>query len=277
MSGAVEAAAGPALPETVRAALHEAGLARLDGRLDLAIAALASALAQLRTEPYGVPFLARIQLGLTLADAYLDADDRDRARRVLLDEAGYAEQIFQAVRLSGTPEQRHAASAGRLQIRDRAAQVELLGQPAPALDVADWVLGETVNLGDLRGRVVLVEFWATWCRPCLELLPRLAELHRRYAADGLEILALTRYGQVPDGADADEARARERDLVRTVVAGRDLAIRVGIAPDARMQQRYGAMGVPTLALIDRQGRIRTILSGGDETALEAAIEACLAE
>jgi len=261
----------------VRDAMRAAGQARQAGRLDLAIDALASALALLRTEPYGVPFLARIQLGLALTDTYLDAGDRDRARRVLLDESGYAEQVFQAVRLSGSPEQRRAASAGRLQIRDRAAQVELLGQVAPALDVSDWVLGDATTLDDLRGRVVLVEFWATWCRPCLELLPHLAELHRRYAAAGLEILALTRYGQVPDGADANEAQARERDLVRTVVAGRDLAIRIGIAPDARMQPRYGAMGVPTLALIDRQGRVRTIVSGGDDAALEAAIEACLAE
>ena len=71
-------------------------------------------------------------------------------------------------------------------------------------------------------------------------------------------MALTRYGQVPDGADPEEAQARERDLVRTVVAGRGLQIRVGIAPDARVQRRYGAMGVPTLALIDRQGRVRLI-------------------
>ena len=90
-------------------------------------------------------------------------------------------------------------------------------------------------------------------------------------------MALTRYGQVPDGADPEEARARERDLVRTVVAGRGLQIRVGIAPDARVQRRYGAMGVPTLALIDRQGQGPAHGLGGDEAVLEAAIEACLAE
>ena len=276
MSGALAAStAGPVLPDVVREAMRRAGEARRDRRWDLAIAALESALDELRAEPLGAPFLARIQLGLVLADTCLDAGDRERARRLLLDESGYAERIFHLTRLSGSPEQRRAASTGRLQIRDRAAQVELLGQEAPEISVADWVLGEPTMLLELRGKVVLLEFWATWCRPCLELLPKLSELHRRFSDQGLEIVALTRYGQVPTGADPDEARERERDLVRTVVAGRGLQIRVGIAPDARIQQRYGAMGVPTLALIDRQGRVRLSVSGGDEATLEAAIEACL--
>jgi thiol-disulfide isomerase/thioredoxin len=224
-----------------------------------------------------VPFLARVQLGLALADSYLDLGDRERARRVLLDESGYAERIFHLIRLSGTPDQRRMASAGWLQVRDRAVQVELLGQAAPEIEVANWVLGEPTSLGKLRGQVVLLEFWATWCRPCLELLPRLRELHQRYADRGLAVLALTRYSRVPDGADPHEAHAGERDLVRTVIAGRDLEIRVGIAPDERLQRRYGASGVPMLVLVDRAGQVRSIGSGGDERALESTIEACLNE
>jgi thiol-disulfide isomerase/thioredoxin len=278
MSGAPAASkAEPTLPTVVREAMRRAGEARRDGRLDLAIAALESALGELRTEPPVAPFLARIQLGLVLADTYLEAGDRERARQLLLDESGYAERIFHLTRLSGNPEQQRAASTGRLQVRDRAAQVELLDHVAPELSVEDWILGEPATLASLRGKVVLLEFWATWCRPCLELLPKLSELHRRYADQGLEIVALTRYAPTPPGSDHDEARARERDLVRTVVAGRGLGFRVGIAPDARVQQQYGAMGVPTLALIDRQGRVRLIASGGDDATLEVAIEACLAE
>jgi thiol-disulfide isomerase/thioredoxin len=276
MSGAAVADT-QALPAVVLEAMRAAGRARAAGRLDQAVNVLESALEQLRAEPNGAPFLSRVQLGLALADAHLDAGDRERARRLLLDESGYAERIFHLLRLSGTPEQRRMASAGRLQIRDRAVQVELMGQPAPDLDVADWVMGEPTSLALLCGQVVLVDFWATWCRPCLELMPRLRELHHRYAARGLAILALTRYPRVPDGADPDEARARERDLVGTVVSGRGLEIRVGIAPDERLQRRYGASGVPTLVLIDRQGRVRTIASCADEAALEAAIEACLSE
>jgi thiol-disulfide isomerase/thioredoxin len=276
MGGALTAAkAGPVLPDVVREAMQAAGAARRQGRLDLATSALETGFAQLRDDPFGVPFLARVQLGLALADAYLDAGDRPRARQLLLDESGYAERIFHLTRLSGSPEQQRAASAGRLQVRDRAVQVELLGNDAPEIEVADWVQGDPTTLGELRGKVVLLEFWATWCRPCLELLPRLGELHRRFGGQGFEALALTRYPSVPSGADPAESRARERDLVRTVVAGRRLSARVGIAPDAHLQQRYGAMGVPTLVLIDRAGTVRPIASGGDDAEIEAAIEVAL--
>jgi thiol-disulfide isomerase/thioredoxin len=278
-SGAL-AAATLDLPTVVQTAMRRAGAARRDGRLDQAASVLESALERLRAEPYGAPFLARVQLGLALADALVDtgdAGDRERARQLLLDESGYAERIFHLMRLSGSPEQQRAASSGRLQVRDRAAQVERLGQPAPELDVADWVLGEPASLAELRGQVVLLDFWATWCRPCLELLPTLGDLHERYGPRGLAIVALTRYGQVPAGADPTEARSRERDLVGTVIEGRKLAIRAGIAPDARLQRRYGAMGVPTLALIDRAGLVRLIASGGDERGLEVAIEQCVSE
>jgi thiol-disulfide isomerase/thioredoxin len=268
--------AGPAPPDVVREAMQAAGAARRQGRLDLAISGLERGLARLRDEPFSAPFLARVQLGLALADAYLDAGDRPRARQLLLDEAGYAERIFHLTRLSGGPEQQRAASAGRLQVRDRAVQVELLGQDAPELGVEDWIQGDPTTLAELRGKVVLLEFWATWCRPCLELLPRMGELHRRYDDQGLEILALTHYPSVPRGADPAAIRARERDLVRTVVAGRGLSVRVGIAPDARLQQQYGAMGVPTLVVIDRAGTVRLIASGGDDAMIEAAIEAALA-
>lgn len=271
------APAGPAaLPSRAMEAIKDAARARRAGQPEHAITALESGLEDLRAEPFGSPFLGRVQVALALADAYLEADQRERARRLLLDESGYAERIFHLTRLSGTPEQRRAASAGRMQVRDRATQVELLGEPAPEIEVADWVLGEGISLAELHGQVVLLEFWATWCKPCLEMFPRLRALHERHAEQGLHILALTRYGQAPGSADP-EARQRERDLVRTVVADRGLAVRVGIAPDGRLQQRYGANGVPTLVLIDRAGLVRLITSGGDEAALDTAIAAALAE
>jgi thiol-disulfide isomerase/thioredoxin len=277
MSGAATVAE-PGIPSLIRDAMHRAGAARRAGRPDAAAATLASALEQVRAEPFGVPFLARVQLGIALADACLDNGEREQARQILLAESGYAERIFHLTRLSGTPDQVRAASAGRLQVRDRAIQVGLLGQPAPEIEGADWVQGPARSLVGLRGRVVLLEFWATWCRPCLDLMPRLGALHERYGARGLEILAITRYGQAPADRDPAEARARERELVRTVVSGRGLdGIGVGIAPDGRLQRQYGATAVPTLVLIDRAGLVRLIGSGEDEAALDAAIGACLAE
>ena len=247
------------------------------GQPERAISVLDDALSGIRAEPYGTPFMARVQLTLMLADAYLEAESRETARRLLLDESVYCSMIVQALALNGTPEQRRTAMAGRMQVRDRAAQVELLGQAAPELIVSDWTLGEPASLESLRGQVVLLEFWATWCRPCLEMFPRLRDLHSRFATRGLSILALTRYASTPPDADVDAAHARERELVQTVIAERGLEMRVGIAPDGRLQSQYGANGVPTLVLIDRAGRVRLIASGGDDAALEVEIVRCLDE
>lgn len=267
----------PVGSDGIQDALRAAGHARALGDVGAAAAVLSAALSRVRTEPFGAPFASRVRLALSTADAQLDVGDLERARRTLLDEAGYCEQIVQLLALDSTPEQRRAATAGRLQVRDRLAQIELLGETAPELTVADWVTGAPTTLAALSGKVVLLEFWATWCRPCVEMFPRLRDLRDRYGVRGLEIVGLTRYAPAAPGSDDDETRARERQLVETVVSGRGLDIRIGIAPDGRLQSRYGANGVPTLVLIDRAGRVRTVLPGGDDSTLEAEIERCLVE
>ena len=268
----------PGPPSGALAVLVDAARLRAAGRLADAVALVDSALAEARQTPLGVPFPARIQLGLALADLHLAADATDRARSVLAAEVAFAEQIYRLIQRTGTPDQVRATAAGRLQVRDRATQVALLGQPAPALDVADWVLGAPTTLAEQRGRVVLLEFWATWCRPCLEMFPRLTELHAQHAEQGLTVLALTCYGAVPaPAANLAATRASELQTVRQVVADRGLTFGVGIAPDERLQRRYGATGIPTLVLVDRAGIVRFVSSSGEEAALDRTLRALLAE
>ncbi|MGH3563798.1 MAG: TlpA family protein disulfide reductase, partial [Mycobacterium sp.] len=182
------------------AAVIDAAVLRRDGRLDDAVALVEAALAEARAKPLDVPFADRVQLGLALADLYLVTEQRERAHSLLLGEVAFAEQIYRLMRQTGSQEQVRAASAGRYQLRDRAAQVALLGQPAPEIEVADWVLGQPTTLAEQRGRVVLLEFWASWCRPCLAMFPVLRDLHSRHAERGLTIIALTRYAPDP-GSD----------------------------------------------------------------------------
>jgi thiol-disulfide isomerase/thioredoxin len=138
--------------------------------------------------------------------------------------------------------------------RDRAARAARIGQVAPDVAVDTWLIGSPTTLADLRGQVVLLEFWAPWCRPCLRMFAPLQALHDAHAADGLAIVALT-HPYSPSDAAAD-VRAAERDLIRTTVAGRGLTFRVGVMPDDRANQAYGANGVPTSVVIDRDGIVR---------------------
>jgi len=118
---------------------------------------------------------------------------------------------------------------GRCQLRDRATQVALLGSAAPEIEVADWVLGQPTTLAEQHGKVLLLEFWVRWCRPCLAMFPVLRELHSRYAECGLTIAALTRYVLSPRG-DPIADRVRQRDAICQTIAGRGLEIAVGTHP-----------------------------------------------
>ena len=223
---------------------------------------LETALEHARSTPYEVEFRTRVELVLALADAYLSADEIDKARRMIEEEAAFVEKIFQIMQATGTPEQKRAAAGGRVQVRDRARQLALLGAEAPEITVRQWINGEAATLADLRGRVVLLEFWATWCKPCQEMFPKLKKLDEEYRASGLEIVALTRHYLA--SRETASSLAEELELMRSLVRQHDLKFRVGVAETERTQELYGATGLPTLAIIDRTGAVRYAHFGGGE-------------
>ena len=251
-------------------ALAAAARLRREGRANEAVALAELALDKARATPLEVPFSDRVELGLALADLYLTTDQAEQARSLLAIEAAFAEDVVVMMRQSGTPDQVRAASSGHYQVRDRAAQVALLGQPAPEIEVTDWVLGQPTTLVEQRGRVVMLEFWARWCRPCLAMFPTLRDLHGRYHEYGLTILALTRYGPGPTD-DPAAHRVSERTAIEHTIADRGLNIAVGIAPDGRLQQQYGAIGMPTVVLIDRTGVVRFAATARDKAEVERAV------
>ncbi|MBD0370613.1 MAG: TlpA family protein disulfide reductase [Pyrinomonadaceae bacterium] len=237
---------------------------------------LEAALARARENPYKVEFRTHVELGLTLAEIYLEEDAVQKAREVLDERAAFAEKIFQIMQISGTTEQKREASGGRIQIRDRARQVALLGTQAPEISVKDWILGEPATLESLRGRVVLLEFWATWCKPCQAMFGKLKKLDEEYRSRGLEVIALTRHYFAYRGTA--DSQAEELELMRKTVAEHGVEFRVGVAESEATQELYGATGMPTLCLIDRRGHVRYAhFGGGDDPKLSEALRRCLDE
>jgi thiol-disulfide isomerase/thioredoxin len=109
---------------------------------------------------------------------------------------------------------------------------------APTLD------GDTVAIAELRGSVVLVNLWATWCRPCVEELPSLQRLEEGLADDGLRVLAINVDRLPPDRA-ADEVSRFLDEL------GVDLTVLLD--PAGRAETVFGSIGLPTTLVIDRRG------------------------
>jgi thiol-disulfide isomerase/thioredoxin len=127
------------------------------------------------------------------------------------------------------------------------AQPAAVGQPAPALVVTQ-LDGQAFDLKALRGKVVIVNFWATWCSPCRAEMPRLATFYRRYHAQGVELLGLS----------VDEAS--DLATVRQVLQG--VGYPGALAVNAKINGFGPPVAVPMTWIIDRGGVVRARLVSG---------------
>ncbi len=149
---------------------------------------------------------------------------------------------------------------------DRSARLDRLGKPAPAIVATD-VDGKPVSLAEFKGRVVLVEFWATWCPPCVAAIPGLEELERKYHDRGLVILGINVDAMHEDVKDPKAAMsAVRRFLVRHRVTWTNVLNGEGAADFAKA---YGVEEIPANFLVGRDGQIIAVEQSGE--ALERAV------
>jgi cytochrome c biogenesis protein CcmG, thiol:disulfide interchange protein DsbE len=127
-----------------------------------------------------------------------------------------------------------------------AAPAPVVGAPAPDFSLAD-LQGRTLTLSSLRGRTVLVNFWATWCDPCREELPLLDRIARKYP-DALRVIG------VETGDPADAVRSFAEPLGLT-------ALTLVLDPAYAARDLYLVRGLPTSFFIDSGGAIRKIKIG----------------
>ncbi|MFV0389466.1 MAG: redoxin family protein [Pyrinomonadaceae bacterium] len=155
----------------------------------------------------------------------------------------------------------------RRKFRQREKHLSLLGEPAIELvSIEKWMPGAPKTLASLRGKVILLDFWATWCGPCIEAFPNLREWNKEYKAEGLEIIGLTRlYGEA-EGETV--GKNDELTYLQKYKKEEDLPYDFAVALGQENQINYGATAIPTAVLVDRNGIIRYIRTGSSEKRLE---------
>jgi len=142
----------------------------------------------------------------------------------------------------------------------------LLDKPAPALPTQEWLGGSPLSLEQLKGKVVLLDFWATWCKPCIAQFPKMRQWLETYGARGLVIIGVTDYS------------SQTRDDIVAFLDKHKLPWPVAIDPEKRTQMDYGVSPIPHTVLIDRAGMVRLSHVGGKELEqVEKRIESLLGE
>ena len=122
--------------------------------------------------------------------------------------------------------------------------------PSPAL-APDFTLktldGQELTLSKLKGKVVLLDFWATWCAPCREAIPHLINLQKTHQEKGVEVI-----GMSVDKGDVE--------TVRRFVKSMDIPYPIIITPE-EVSRNFGVTALPTTIIIDKEGKIRQKLLG----------------
>lgn len=142
-----------------------------------------------------------------------------------------------------------------------------VGDTAPSLSLPSIFADQApIDLDALRGKTVYVDFWASWCAPCLRSMPAYNELYNRLKGEDFEFVAINVDNPIEDGLD--------------FLIDEPLDFLIPSDPDGEAAELFGVIGMPTSYLIDPEGTIRLVHMGfrdGDMEEIEAAINELIAD
>ena len=150
----------------------------------------------------------------------------------------------------------------QLEGREAAKKVkaDLVGKPAPELNFA-WASRDGLKtLSELKGKVVVLDFWATWCGPCVRSFPDIKELAEHYKGYDVEVIGVTSiqgkvHGLEATPIDCEGDEAKEMSLMKDYMKAKDMTWTVAFSKEEVFNPQYGVTGIPHMTVVGADGKV----------------------
>jgi peroxiredoxin len=164
-------------------------------------------------------------------------------------EQAAAQLGYQQWKLKNAPEPKFvtAGDESGIEAGERGSESPLVGKPAPDFEL-ELIVGQRFHLADARGRVVVLDFWATWCGPCLQAMPQVERATASFNNQDVQLVAI----------NLQETAAQ----VTALLQRQKLTVPVALDRDGIVADKYKAVAIPQTVIIDRNGTVRRVFVGG---------------